>query len=93
MRVEAAEVRRWVVAFFAVLFTFTLLAAGPATSVLATPNLIVYPFSANGSDVSKEAGSRLAIIIATQIGNLAGVNVKPATPAGRARNQSIAVAR
>jgi hypothetical protein len=78
--VEAVNVRRSVVALFAVLFAFPLLAAAPATSVLATPNLIVYPFSANGSDVSREAGSRLAITIATQIANLGGVNVKPATP-------------
>ena len=78
--------RRPVVAVFAVLLTFTLLAAGPATSLLATPNLIVYPFSANGSDVTKEAGSRLAIIIATQIANLGGVNVKPATPGVERQN-------
>jgi hypothetical protein len=84
--VEAANVRRSVVAFFAVFFTFTLLAAGPATSVLATPNLIVYPFSANGSDVSKEAGSRLAITVATQVANLGGVNVKPATPGVERQN-------
>jgi hypothetical protein len=80
MSVESANVRRSVVAFFAVLFAVALLGAAPATSVLAPPILIVYPFSANGSDVSKEAGSRLAITIATQIANLGGVNVKPATP-------------
>lgn len=72
--------RSSVVALFAVLLAFTLLAAAPATSILAAPNLVVYPFSANGSDVSKEAGSRLAITIATQIANLGGVNVRPATP-------------
>jgi TolB-like protein len=90
--VEAANVRRSVVALFAVLFAFTLLAAAPPTSVLATPNLIVFPFSANGGDVSKEAGSRLAITIATQIANLGGVNVKPATP-GVARQNYLDAAR
>ncbi len=71
--------RRCVVTVFTVCFAFTLLAAAPA-SILATPVLVVYPFSANGSDISKEAGSRLAITIATQIANLGGVVVKPATP-------------
>jgi TolB-like protein len=80
MRVEAEHVRRSVVAVFAVLVALTLLAAGPATSILATPTLVIYPFSVNGGEVSKEAGSRLAITIATQIANLGGVNVKPATP-------------
>jgi len=65
---------------------FTLLAAAPPASILATPVLIVYPFSANGSDVSKEAGSRLAITIATQIANLGGVTVKPATPGVERQN-------
>jgi hypothetical protein len=78
--VEAADVHRSVVAVFAVLFAFTLLAAGPATSILATPILVVYPFSANGGDINKEGGSRLAITIATQIANLGGVDVRPATP-------------
>jgi TolB-like protein len=78
--VEAANVRRWVVAVFAVLCAFTLLALVPPTTILATPVLIVYPFSVNGSDIGKEAGSRLAITIATQIANLGGVVVKPATP-------------
>jgi TolB-like protein len=84
--VEAANVRRRVLALFAVFMAFTLLAAAPPASILATPVLIVYPFSANGSDVSKEAGSRLAITIATQIANLGGVTVKPATPGVERQN-------
>jgi TolB-like protein len=84
--VEAANVRRRVVALFAIFMAFTLLAAAPPASILATPVLIVYPFSANGSDVSKEAGSRLAITIATQIANLGGVTVKPATPGVERQN-------
>jgi TolB-like protein len=59
---------------------FTLPAAAPAPSILSTPVLIVYPFSVNGGDVSKEAGSRLAVAIATQVANLGGIDVKPATP-------------
>lgn len=78
--------RRRVVALFAVFMAFTLLAAAPPASVLATPVLVVYPFSANGSEVSKEAGSRLAITIATQIANLGGITVKPATPGVERQN-------
>jgi TolB-like protein len=56
------------------------LAAAPSGSILGTPILVVYPFTANGSSVSHEAGSRLAVTIATQIADLGGVDVKPATP-------------
>ncbi len=76
--------RRFVVAIFAVLFAGPLLAAAPPASILGTPVLVVYPFSVNGSDVNREAGSRLAVAIATQIANLGGVDVKPA-PAGTER--------
>ncbi len=72
--------RRSLVAAFAVLFGFTLAAAAPAPSVLGTPVLVVFPFAANGGDITKEAGSELAVTIATQIANLGGVDVKPATP-------------
>lgn len=74
------QVHRSIVGFFIVLFALTLVAAAPGPSILGTPVLIVYPFSINGSAVTKEAGSRLAITIATQIANLGGVDVKPATP-------------
>ncbi len=79
-RVEARAVRRPVDILMLILCAVALLAAGPGASILGTPVLIVYPFSAGG-DVSKEAGSRLAVTIATQIANLGGVDVKPA-PAG-----------
>jgi TolB-like protein len=71
---------------------FTLPAAAPAPSILGTPVLIVYPFSVNGGDVSKEAGSRLAVAIATQVANLGGVDVKPATP-GTERTNFLDVAK
>jgi TolB-like protein len=73
-------VRQPVVAMFTVLLGLLLLAAAPPTSILGTPVLLVYPFSVSGSEVSKEAGSRLAVMIATQIANLGGVDVKPAPP-------------
>ncbi len=68
--------RRSLALLFAVLLAFTLGAAPPA-SILGTPVLIVYPFAANGGDVNREAGSRLAVAIATQIADLGGVEVRP----------------
>jgi TolB-like protein len=82
--VEAAGVQRFVVLGLAFLCGCALLAAAPAPSILGTPIVIVYPFTVNGGDVSKEAGSRLAVTIATQIANLGGVDVRPA-PAGTER--------
>lgn len=84
--------RRYVIALASVLAIFSLLAAAPAPSILGTPVLVVYPFSVNGGDVSKEAGSRLAIAIATQVANLGGVDVKPATP-GTERTDFLNVAK
>ena len=72
--------RRLCVALFAILTALPLLAVVPSPALLGTPTLLVYPFAVNGSDVSKEAGSRLAVTIATQIANLGGVSVKPAPP-------------
>ncbi len=57
-----------------------LVAATSPASILGTPTLFVYPFAVNGSDVNREAGSRLAVAIATQIAELGGVAVKPAPP-------------
>ncbi len=70
---------RFVVALFASVLGLALVAADPAPSILGTPVLVVYPFAVNGSAVTKEAGSRLAVAIATQISGLGGVVVKPAT--------------
>lgn len=80
------------IAVFAVLFAFMLTAASPGPSILGTPVLIVYSFSVNGGDITREAGSRLAVAIATQIANLGGVDVKPA-PAGVDRPNFLEAAR
>ncbi len=72
--------RRSIIALLAIFFALPLPAGAQPASILGTPVLVVYPFSANGSEINKEAGSRLAILIATQIANLGGVDVKPATP-------------
>ncbi len=83
--------RRFVVALFALCWSVALLAAAPPSSILGTPVLVVYPFSVNGSSVDREAGSRLAVAIATQISDLGGVEVKPATP-GVERQEYLAAA-
>jgi len=79
-------VQRFALLVFAVVCGCALLAATPAPSILGTPVLIVYPFSVNGGDVSREAGSRLAVTIASRIADLGGVGVRPA-PAGIDRQQ------
>ncbi len=67
-------------------------ASPPPASILGTPVLIVYPFAANGGDVNREAGSRLAVAIATQIANLGGVEVRPPV-AGTDRQEYLDAAR
>ena len=83
-----AIVLRILRAFGAVAFSVLLLGAAP---ILPPPVLIVYPFSVNG-DAQKESGSRLAVLIGTQIAKLGGVTVKPAPP-GTQRVDFLTVAR
>lgn len=92
MHVEAATVRQFCNVLFGAFFAIALIAAGPAASILGTPTVLVFPFAVNGGDVTKEAGSRLAVTIATQIANLGGVNVKPAPP-GIERQSYLGAAR
>jgi len=75
-------------AFGAVAFSVLLLGAAP---ILPPPVLIVYPFSVNG-DAQKESGSKVAVLIGTQIANLGGVTVRPAPP-GTQRVDFLTVAR
>ncbi|MGB8265977.1 MAG: hypothetical protein WCE44_06625, partial [Candidatus Velthaea sp.] len=69
-----------------------LLGATPAPIFLPPPVVVVYPFVQNGSDVDKESGARLAVIIATGIAGNARVSVKPAVP-GTARKDYLTAAR
>ena len=61
-------------------------------SLSIKPAVIVYPFVATGSSVDREASSRLATLIATQMANTKDVNVVPA-PAGTERKDYLNVAR
>ncbi len=64
-----------------------------AQNVLSVkPSVIVYPFSANGSTLDREASSRLATIIATQMANTGRVTVIPPAP-GTERKDFLTAAR
>jgi TolB-like protein len=88
-------VRRLLVVLFA-LFASSLAApplGASAQSVLSVkPSVMVYPFSANGSTLDREASSRLATIIATQMANTGRVAVIAAPP-GTERKDYLTAAR
>ncbi|GAC1405283.1 MAG: hypothetical protein NVSMB64_09890 [Candidatus Velthaea sp.] len=84
--------RRFFTIIFAIALGLPLVAAGPSTTILPPPVLLVYPLTVNGGDVQKESGSRIAVIIAQSIANLGGVVVKPAPP-GTERKDYLAVTR
>lgn len=90
MATELVIVRRLAVVLFA-LFAIPLVAAGPA-DLSVKPSVIVYPFTANGSTLDREASSRLATIIATEMANTGKVTVIPPTP-GTERKDYLTSAR
>lgn len=51
-----------------------------APVLLNAPSVVVYPLQSNGSELDKEAGSRIAVMIASQMSNMGGVSVKPPPP-------------
>jgi hypothetical protein len=83
-------VRRLVVVLFALL-ACPLIAAGPS-DLSIKPSVVVYPFTANGSTLDREASSRLATIIATEMANTGKVTVIPPTP-GTERKDYLTAAR
>ena len=85
------QVRSLRLALVAVLALLPLLAVAPS-SLVPLPIVIVFPFTLSASDVDKESGSRLAVIVATGISNNGGVIVKPAPP-GTERKNYLSVAR
>jgi hypothetical protein len=68
-------VRRFLGLVLIAFFGFPLLAATPSSVLLTKPNVIVYPFVATGASVDREAGSRLATILAEQMANTGKVRV------------------
>ena len=90
--VEPPRVRR----FFA-LVLFAVLASAPALAatvppVIAKPSVIVYPFSASGATLDREASSRLATVMAQEIGLTGQVTMLPPKP-GIDRQDFLAEAR
>jgi hypothetical protein len=73
-------VRRFLGLALIAFFGFPLLAATPSSVLLAKPNVIVYPFVATGASVDREAGSRLATILAEQMSTTGKVRVIPPPP-------------
>ena len=63
-----------------------------SAQLLIKPNVIVYPFTANGATVDREASSRLATVIAQQMADTKLVTVLPPPP-GTERKDYQRVAR
>ena len=82
--------RRFLVVVLCALFGAPLLAATPALFI--KPTVVVYPFTAASSSLDREASSRLATIIATQMANTGRVTVTPPPP-GTERKDYLSVAR
>ncbi len=81
---------------FAILFALVLVplaaAAQSQAPLVIKPSVMVYPFTASTTTIDREASSRLATLIATQMANTKLVTVIPAPP-GTARKDYLAVAR
>ena len=72
-------------------FGLPLLAAAP-NAFYVKPTVVVYPFTANGSSIDREASSRLATLIAEQMAATGQVTVIPAPP-GTERKDYLSAAR
>ncbi|MBV9440266.1 MAG: hypothetical protein JOZ24_09770 [Candidatus Eremiobacteraeota bacterium] len=69
-----------------------LIAAAPGSFLTTKPRVVVYPFTATGTAVDREASSRLATVIATEMASTGRVTVV-APPPGTERKDYLAVAR
>jgi TolB-like protein len=85
-------VRRFLVVVVLACLGFPLVAAAAPPAYSTKPTVVVFPFSANGSQIDREASSRLATIIATQMASTGSVKVIPPPPATE-RKDFLAVAR
>jgi hypothetical protein len=84
-------VRRLLVVCLIALFGVPLIGATPSAFVIK-PSVIVYPLTPTGSSIDREASSRLATLIATQMANTGLVSVVPPPP-GTERKDYLTVAR
>jgi TolB-like protein len=73
-------VRRFLVVVLFACLGFPLIAASPPP-FSTKPTVVVFPFTANGSQIDREASSRLATIIATRMAETGAVTVIPPPPA------------
>jgi TolB-like protein len=83
-------VRRFLVVAMIALLGLPLVDAD--SSLVTKPTVIVYPFTASGSSIDREASAQLAIIIATQMAQTGRVTVIPPPPATE-RKDFLTVAR
>jgi len=88
---ERPQVRFLRLFLVCVVAALPLLGVAPS-SLVALPIVVVFPFTLSASDVDKESGARLSVIIATGIANNGGVVLKPAPP-GTERKNYLSVAR
>jgi TolB-like protein len=85
-------VRRLLVVLLVAFLGLPLVAATPPPGIYSKPNVIVFPFTSNGSSIDREASSRLATIIATSMANTGLVTVTPPPP-GTERKDYLTVTR
>lgn len=74
------------------LLAVPLIAAAPSSPFATKPRVVVYPFTPTGSSVDREAGSRLATIVATEMANTGRATVVPPPP-GTERKDFLSVAK
>jgi TolB-like protein len=85
-------VRRLLAVVLVALLGLPLLAATPNAAFVIKPAVMVFPFTATGSSVDREASSRLAAIIAERMAGTSLVTVVAAPPATE-RKDYLSVAR
>ncbi len=64
--------------FLVLVFALPFFGAAPAG--YAPPVVVVYPLSSTGGTTRNEAGSDIAVLLATRLAQLGGLTVKPPTP-------------
>jgi hypothetical protein len=80
-------------AFWSVVALAAIVPLGSAaTDLFPNPVVVVYPFTVSGSSGTSAVGGNVAILLATRLGELGGVTVKPFTP-GTVRADYLTAAR
>jgi TolB-like protein len=66
--------------FLALALTIALPLLGAAPAGYAPPVVVVYPLTSTGGTTRNEAGSDIAVLLATRLAQLGGITVAPPTP-------------